>query len=257
MRGLQGWGGDRLLDAYAEERRATAWWHLEASRRHMGVRIQISELYAAAGDLLAEGPEGDARRAELARKIEELGNAENESWGVEYGYRYDGSPVVAHEGDAPVVDPLTYRANTVPGTRLPHVFLADGEPIHDKLGLFFTLVVLDDTDTAAMEQAATDAGVPVDVLRLGRPDLRGIYERNLILVRPDQHVAWRGDELPGDCRGVNGGVKSCHAAAQKSATCGARMRPPGGLRPERGSHARVAIFEGRQPAFRARLWARR
>ncbi len=56
---------------------------------------------------------------------------------------------------------------------------------------------------------------------------------------------------------VNGGVKSCHAAAQKSATCGARMRPPGGLRPERGSHARVAIFEGRQPAFRARLWARR
>lgn len=202
MRGLQGWGGDRLLDAYAEERRATAWWHLEASRRHMGVRIQISELYAAAGDLLAEGPEGDARRAELARKIEELGNAENESWGVEYGYRYDGSPVVAHEGDAPVVDPLTYRANTVPGTRLPHVFLADGEPIHDKLGLFFTLVVLDDTDTAAMEQAATDAGVPVDVLRLGRPDLRGIYERNLILVRPDQHVAWRGDELPGDCRGL-------------------------------------------------------
>ena len=56
---------------------------------------------------------------------------------------------------------------------------------------------------------------------------------------------------------VNGGVKSCHAAAQKSATCGARMRPPGGLRPERGSHVRVAIFEGRQPAFRARLWARR
>lgn len=198
--GLQGWGGDRLLDAYAEERRTTAWWHLEASRRHMGVRIQISELYAAAGDLMAQGPDGDARRAELARKIEELGNAENESWGVEYGYRYDGSPVIAHEDNAPVVDPLTYWANTVPGARLPHVFLADGEPIHDKLGLFFTLVALDDTDTAAMEQAATDAGVPLDILRLGRPDLRGIYERNLVLVRPDQHVAWRGDELPGDCR---------------------------------------------------------
>ena len=64
----------------------------------------------------------------------------------------------------------------------------------------------------------------------------------------------RADRLYGT---VNGGVKSCHAAAQKSATCGARMRPPGGLRPERGSHVRVAIFEGRQPAFRARLWARR
>lgn len=76
------------------------------------------------------------------------------------------------------------------------------------------------------------------------PHMRRVYQK-------------AGAELDELGRTVNGGVKSCHAAAQKSATCGARMRPPGGLRPERGSHARVAIFEGRQPAFRARLWARR
>ena len=197
---LQGWGGDRLLDAYDAERRNTAWWHLEASRRHMGVRIRISELYAEAGDLLDEGPAGDARRAELAARIAELGNAENESWGVEYGYRYDQSPAIAHEAGAPAVDPLIYRGNTWPGARLPHVFLSDGEPIHDRLGLFFTLVVLDDTDTTTIEKAAGALSIPLEVLRLDRPDLRSIYERNLILVRPDQHVAWRGDSPPDDCR---------------------------------------------------------
>lgn len=197
---LQGWGGDRLLDAYDAERRNTAWWHLEASRRHMGVRIRISELYAEAGDLLEEGPAGDARRAELAARIAELGNAENESWGVEYGYRYDQSPAIAHEVGAPAVDPLIYQGNTWPGARLPHVFLSDGEPIHDRLGLFFTLVVLDDTDTTTIEKAAGALAIPLEVLRLDRPDLRSIYERNLILVRPDQHVAWRGDSPPDDCR---------------------------------------------------------
>jgi len=197
---LQGWGGDRLLDAYDAERRNTAWWHLEASRRHMGVRIRISELYAEAGDLLEEGPAGDARRAELAARIAELGNAENESWGVEYGYRYDQSPAIAHEVGAPAVDPLIYQGNTWPGARLPHVFLSDGEPIHDRLGLFFTLVVLDGTDTTTIEKAAGALAIPLEVLRLDRPDLRSIYERNLILVRPDQHVAWRGDSPPDDCR---------------------------------------------------------
>lgn len=197
-----GWGGDRLLDAYDAERRPTAWWHLAASQRHMGIRIQISELYAAAGDLLEDGPQGDARRADLAHKIGQLGNAENESWGVEYGYRYDQSPVIVQEPNAPEIDPINYLPTTWPGSRLPHIFLEGGEAIHDRLGLFFTLVVLDDTDTSALEQAAADLSVPVEILRLEQPGLRSIYERNLILVRPDQHVAWRDDALPGDCKAL-------------------------------------------------------
>lgn len=199
---VQGWGGDELLDAYEAERLPTAWWHLEASRRHMGVRIKISELYAEAGDLTGEGPEADAKRAELGRKIQELGNAENESWGVEYGYRYDKSTVICHEPDAPEIDPITYHPTTWPGSRLPHIFLEDGVSIHDKLGLFFTLVALDDVDSSAIEAAAAERSIPLDILRLNRPDLRALYERNLILVRPDQHVAWRGDALPQDLAGL-------------------------------------------------------
>lgn len=199
---LQGWGGDALLDAYDTERRQTAWWHLAASRRHMGIRIEIAGLYAEAGDLLAEGPDADARRAELSRKIEQLGNAENESWGVEFGYRYDGSPVIAAEPNPPKVDPITYRGGTWPGSRLPHVFLADGTAIHDRLGIGFTLVALDKVDATGLEAVAGDLGIPIDVLELGQPELRSIYERDLLLVRPDQHVAWRADALPDDVAGL-------------------------------------------------------
>jgi 2-polyprenyl-6-methoxyphenol hydroxylase-like FAD-dependent oxidoreductase len=195
---LQGWGGDALLDAYDAERRPTAWMHLAASRRHMGVRIEIGGHYAEAGDLLAAGAEADARRADLARKIEALGNAENESWGVEYGYRYDGSPVIVGEPNPPEIDPVTYCGGTWPGARLPHVFLADGSAIHDRLGLGYTLVALDDVDSAELEAEADKQAIPLAVLRLRQPALRSIYERSLLLVRPDQHIAWRGDALPDD-----------------------------------------------------------
>jgi hypothetical protein len=161
----------------------------------MQVRVAIGMVYAEAGNL-EQGPDAEDRRAEAARKIAELGNAENESWGVELGYRYDHSSIICEEPGAPEVDPLTYRPTTWPGARLPHVFLEDGISIHDKLGLYFTLVTLGDLDSQAIEEQAASLGIPLSIVRLNRPDLRDIYERNLLLVRPDQHIAWRGDVLP-------------------------------------------------------------
>lgn len=199
---IQGWGGSKLLDAHDLERRPTAWWHLAASRRHMGVRAEIGQVYADAGDLGGEGPEAEAHRARTGRKIAALGNAENESWGVELGYRYDGSPIVVTEPGARPIDPITYRPSTWPGARLPHIFLQDGRSIHDRLGLYFTLVALVDVDSAPLLAAASRLGIPLEVLKLGRTDLRKIYERDLLLVRPDQHVAWRGDALPPDLTGL-------------------------------------------------------
>src|SRR3546814_7419475 len=98
----------------------------------MGVRLAIGQIYAEAGDLEGSGPEADAKRAEVAAKIAALGNAENESWGVEFGYRYDGSPVVCAEPDPPAIDPLTYHPTTWPGARLPHIFLEDGSSVQDR-----------------------------------------------------------------------------------------------------------------------------
>lgn len=192
------WGGDALLDAYEAERRPTAWWHLRASESHMAVRQKIGEYYAEAGEIEGDTPAHAQRRAALAARIAEIGNAENESWGVELGYRYDGSPIIAHESDPPVLDRLAYSPNTVPGARLPHVFLADGTSIHDRLGLYFTLVIVCDGDGSPLAQAAAAAGVPLEILQLDRPNLLPVYQRNFILVRPDQHVAWRGEVLPAD-----------------------------------------------------------
>jgi hypothetical protein len=168
----------------------------------MGVRMQLGQLYAEAGELDGEGPEAEGKRRSVGQKIAALGNAENESWGVELGYRYDDSPIVVGELNPPAVDPITYRPGTWPGARLPHLFLADGESIQDKLGLYFTLVAVDRVDSASWEKAAEALGIPLLVLQLGRPDLLPIYERNLLLVRPDQHVAWRGDGLPSDIAAV-------------------------------------------------------
>lgn len=196
---IQGWGGEGLLAAYEAERKPTAWWHLAASERHMGVRVQIGGAYAEAGAALEDqAPEGEAAREKLGRRIAELGNAENESWGVELGYRYDESPIIRHEPGAPEPDPLTYRPNTWPGARLPHVFLEPGVSIHDKLGRGFALVALKAADFEAAKQAAAARGIPFEVVSLEGRNLRGIYERDFILVRPDQHVVWRGDAPPED-----------------------------------------------------------
>jgi len=195
---VQGWGGDALFDAYEQERKPTAWWHLRAAERHMGVRLQIGELYEAAGNIDGDSPEAEAARADLARRIAAIGNAENESWGVELGYRYDTSPVVVHEADPGAIDPLTYRPSTAPGARLPHVFVGPDRSVHDLLGLYFTLLVIDSGDTAAFEAQATALNIPLTVVHLGRPDLMPVYARNFLLVRPDHHIAWRGDSLPAD-----------------------------------------------------------
>ena len=104
---ISGWGGDTLLDAYDQERRTTAWWHLQAAERHMAVRGQIGQFYAEAGELEGDSEEHAERRVALAAKIEAIGNAENESWGVELGYRYE-SPIIVGDGSQPDIDPLTY-----------------------------------------------------------------------------------------------------------------------------------------------------
>ena len=197
---IQGWGGDGLLDAYDSERRPTAWWHLEASRRHMGVRMQIGQLYAEAGNI--DGADDGAKRAGLGQTIQSIGNAENESWGVELGYRYDDSPCIAAELNPRAIDPLPYVPSTVPGARLPHVFLSDGVSIHDKLGHYFTLLAIDVVDVDLVTRAATKLGIPMSVVQLRRPDLLSIYSRKYLLIRPDQHIAWRGDELPSDMHDI-------------------------------------------------------
>ncbi len=118
---LKGFAGAGLLESYERERRPVGHRNRLASERHTGVRLKIAELYQNERD-----PEA------LARGIAALGNAENESWGIEFGYRYDGV-----EGD-----PVVYAPTTAPGARLPSTFLHDGTALYDRLGPWFTLLRL-------------------------------------------------------------------------------------------------------------------
>ena len=194
---LHGWGGEALLSSYHDERHPVARISKATSERHLGIRAAIYQAYLKAGDISSDTPDAEASRRRLGRVIADLGNGENEAWGTEHGYRYESSPVIPDEpGYAPAFDTMVATPSTWPGSRLPSVFLPDGSAVHDLLGKWFTLIVLDGSDTAPIEAAAAKTGVPLDILHIRDGNAAKIYEKPLILVRPDHHVAWRGDALP-------------------------------------------------------------
>ncbi len=156
-----------------------------------GVRAAIADVYRT--DLTSPGTEGDRVRAEAGRRIAALGNAENESFGIELGYVYHQSPVVCRDPGAEIPDdPVRYVPTTAPGARLPSVILRDGTPIFDRLGPWFTLVCVGVQPSGPLVAAAAARGMPMNVLKLDDPELTKVYGAVLLLVRPDQHVAWRG-----------------------------------------------------------------
>ena len=195
---LQGWGGPELLPSYEVERRSVGARNRRASVRHVGVRMEIAQAYTPR--VHEDSPRGDAARERLGRLIRELGNLENEALGIEIGYRYDDSPVLCHEsGEAPPYEMERFVPSTWPGVRAPSLFLADGSALLDKLGTGFTLLrFADDAQARPLAEAAAERGVPLAVVDVRDEQARRIYQRDLVLVRPDQHVAWRGNQPPAD-----------------------------------------------------------
>jgi hypothetical protein len=138
---------------------------------------------------------------EMARRFDVEQRKVTEILGIEAGYRYVDSPVIAPEsGVAPGAADTRYTPTTWPGARLPHVWLDDGSAIHDRLGDGYTLLRLGPSppDTSSFEGALRATGAPLDVQTLADAAARAIYERDLVLVRPDLHVVWRGDRSPDD-----------------------------------------------------------
>jgi 2-polyprenyl-6-methoxyphenol hydroxylase-like FAD-dependent oxidoreductase len=192
---LDGWGGETLLDSYDFERRP-------ASARAAAVSLQnYRRLISAAqrAEIYSPTAESDAARHAIGKALVE----ENEkSWhptGVHLGYIYHPSPVIVPDGTPmPVDDTIGYEPTAFPGARAPHAWLAPSQSILDLFGEGFTLLKFSDLPTEAIERAAASLGVPLNVHRIENREAAALYECALVLVRPDGHVAWRGNCQPND-----------------------------------------------------------
>src|SRR5262247_1428771 len=125
--------------------------------------------------------------------------------GYHLGYRYDDSPIVVADGTpAPPLEGKTYTQTARPGARAPHVWLADGRSTLDLFGRGFVLLRLGAGAPAggSVAPAARERGVPLAVVTIEAPDVLNAYERALVLVRPDGHVAWRADAEPADAGAI-------------------------------------------------------
>jgi len=193
---VDGWGGPNLLSSYNVERRPIAF-------RNTGMAKQFSRNVGnvpIVAELLDASPDGDRIRSELGEHLSTFAE-EFASIGVQLGARYDGSPIIVSDGTAPPADDLfIYQPTACPGGRAPHLFFPDHSSLFDHLGTGFTLLHLHgEHNTDLMAGAAKSRGIPFKTLKIEQPEGRDLYACDLALIRPDQHVAWRGNGLPEDC----------------------------------------------------------
>jgi 2-polyprenyl-6-methoxyphenol hydroxylase-like FAD-dependent oxidoreductase len=197
---LQGWGGAHLLDSYTAERKPIAMINVNEAAEMRASFDNQTPFSPALGRDSEEGKalREKARTAILRTRAKEF---QHDSAGIELGYRYESSPIcVPDDTPAPPFDHGLYVPSTWPGVRAPHVRLHDGRSTLDLFGRSFVLLDLSPTitNTITITSAAKDAGVPLEAIKIDEPKVRETYERNFVLVRPDGHVAWRGDALPAE-----------------------------------------------------------
>jgi 2-polyprenyl-6-methoxyphenol hydroxylase-like FAD-dependent oxidoreductase len=192
---VEGWGGNRLLDSYGVERQPIGTRNVAEASRNLRRMLSVPPH----PDLLDDTPQGAATREKVGREFSETMRHEWFTLGAHLGYRYEGSPVCWPDGtDAPADDPRNYVPTARPGHRAPHAFLADGRSTLDLFGRGFTLLGFgaNTNEAAPLLAAARGRNVPMSFVALAEPHIAALYQRKFVLVRPDGHVAWRGDHMP-------------------------------------------------------------
>ena len=192
---LAGWGGDRLLDSYEAERRPVG---VRNTTEAAGNFDKIAALMKLPTEIEASTAEGERLRRDVGVRLK----GQKKTWsasGMHLGYFYEGSPVVVPDGSPPAVDhPQFYTPTSRPGSRAPHVWLSTGKSTLDlvpKQG--FALLRFGGAEPLdALRRAAESARVPYAEIAVDLEEARQLYERRYVLLRPDGHVAWRGDVAP-------------------------------------------------------------
>ncbi len=189
---IDGWGGDDLLGSYEAERRPVA----EQTIREATINMSVLAPELGSRELAASGLVGEQARRAAAQVIRVAKDREFHSLGIVLGYQYDASPVIVDDGTPLLPEGQDYEPTARPGARLPHLWLPDGASLFDRLGNGLSLLRLrDDADVVPFIESATARNVPLTVVELRGQALEKLYGASLLLVRPDQHVAWRGTSM--------------------------------------------------------------
>lgn len=190
---LQGRAHPSLLNSYETERRPLA-------VRNTGYARQFADsvgLFNATPTLEEDSARGLAERAQASEHLNAHVRLEFNIPGVTFGGRYDGSPLIVADGSTPPPDsPNHYVPTACPGGRPPHAWLADGRSLYDSFHTEWTLLALGPQApaTTGFETAARSLGLDLRVVHHAAPELAALYEAPLALIRPDQIVAWRGQD---------------------------------------------------------------
>jgi 2-polyprenyl-6-methoxyphenol hydroxylase-like FAD-dependent oxidoreductase len=196
---VKGWGGAKLLRSYSIERKPVAERAINEASGNLK-RMLAARKEGPPEAAFQPGAEGDAARKKYGDWYTALMKREWYSSGIHLGFNYNHSPVVCPDGTpAPPDEVSNYIQTARPGHRAPHAWLKDGRSTLDLFGRGFVLLSFAGNRPvgAAFAEAARTKGVPLEVIDLGgEAEVRALYGAAYVLVRPDGHVAWRGDGMP-------------------------------------------------------------
>ncbi|WP_051379631.1 FAD-dependent oxidoreductase [Bradyrhizobium murdochi] len=197
---VKGWASDAILDAYEAERMPITAQVSHFAMNH--AHAMFEQRSAVPDDIEACGHRGDELREALGKAAYELNVQQYCCAGLNFGYFYANSPIIAYDGaTAPEYTMGSFTPSTVPGARLPHVWLPEGQSVYDRLGPYYTLVRSDpNVDVASLLMAAEAHNVPLELLDVGGEPSE--LDHKLIIVRSDRHVAWRSNTSPADSLGL-------------------------------------------------------
>lgn len=198
---IDGWGGPALLDSYEAERRPVAAHVVAVATENAGTSYEVKHLDA----INDATPEGAAGRRELNDRILRQKPSQFISDGIALGYCYDASPIIVPDGSPSPGDSVAiYVPTTYPGSRAPHAWLSENRSTLDLFGEGFVLLSfgVSGDETSGLEEAAAQRGVPLEIVSIDDSDIAQLYQRRLVLVRPDGHVAWRSDNAPDDALAI-------------------------------------------------------
>ena len=197
----KGWGTVSLIETYETERRPVAIRNLAQS---YALAEAKSSLQVPNG-IEKSGSEGEKIRRELSNSILEKLKEEYFCLGIQLGARYDDSPIIINEDNLlPDSGPYDYTPTSHPGGRAPHAWLEDGSALFDHFSNGFTLLKLGTVkiNTDSFVNRAANLRIPLVLYENTSKDLLHLYKYNLVLIRPDQYVAWRGNNIPEDLDSV-------------------------------------------------------